>query len=147
MFDRLRRLGREFSELNTRYWSRYSVAPDSPRRQALRELEDELARGADSTGKANTAEEKRRLETVIRQRNGELEELAKGVKALVVTLGAKGSLVIANGRSFEIPAVKPAQVVDPTGCGDAYRAGLLYGVAAGLDWPLTGRLAMLLPPP
>ena len=52
---------REFSELNTRYWSRYSTAPDSPRRQALRELEDELARGADSTGKAHTAEDKRRL--------------------------------------------------------------------------------------
>lgn len=82
---------------------------------------------------------------MLQERTGKkLEELAKGVKALVVTLGAKGSLVIANGRSFEIPAVKPAQVVDPTGCGDAYRAGLLYGLAAGLDWPLTGRLASLL---
>ena len=82
---------------------------------------------------------------MLQERTGrKLEELAKSVKALVVTLGAKGSLVIANGRRFEIPAVKPAQVVDPTGCGDAYRAGLLYGVAAGLDWPLTGKLASLL---
>ena len=63
---------REFSELNTRYWSRYSTAPGSPRRQGLRELEAELARGTDSAGRVPTAEEKRRLATVIRQRNGEL---------------------------------------------------------------------------
>jgi len=82
---------------------------------------------------------------MLQERTGrKLEELAKSVKALVVTLGAKGSLVMAGGRAFEIPAVKPAQVLDPTGCGDAYRAGLLYGIAAGLDWPVAGRLASLL---
>jgi adenosine kinase len=73
-----------------------------------------------------------------------LEDLATEVKALVVTLGAGGSLVMTDGRRMEIPAVKPEQMVDPTGCGDAYRAGLLYGIAAGLDWPVTGRLASLL---
>ena len=46
-----------------------------------------------------------------------------------------------GGKSETIPAVKPAQVVDPTGCGDAYRAGLLYGIASDFDWPTTGRLA------
>jgi adenosine kinase len=35
-------------------------------------------------------------------------------------------------------------VIDPTGCGDAYRAGLLYGIARGMDWQMTGRLASLL---
>jgi len=49
-----------------------------------------------------------------------------------------------NGRSIEIPPITPERVVDPTGCGDAYRAGLLYGIAAGLDWPVTGQLASLL---
>jgi adenosine kinase len=75
---------------------------------------------------------------------GKLEALAKLVKAVVVTMGARGSVIYTGGQQIEIPCVKPQEVVDPTGCGDAYRAGLLYGVAAGLDWPLTGRLASLL---
>jgi len=82
---------------------------------------------------------------MLQDRTGEsIEELAKRVKALVVTLGARGSVIRAGGRQIEIPCVNPQQVVDPTGCGDAYRAGLLYGMAAGLDWQTTGRLASLL---
>jgi adenosine kinase len=73
-----------------------------------------------------------------------LEALARKVKALVVTRGARGSTIMAGGRTVEIPPVTAERVVDPTGCGDAYRAGLLYGIAAGLDWPVTGRLASLL---
>jgi adenosine kinase len=73
-----------------------------------------------------------------------LEQLAKRVRALVVTLGALGSVVLTNGKRIEIPAVKPEAVVDPTGCGDAYRAGLLYGLAQGMDWEVTGRLASLI---
>ena len=73
-----------------------------------------------------------------------LDQIAQRVKALVVTLGAKGSLIFAGGQQIEIPCVKADSVVDPTGCGDAYRAGLLYGIANGMDWPLTGRLASLL---
>ena len=82
---------------------------------------------------------------LLQERTGKsIEELSRLVKALVVTQGAKGSLVIVNGKSETIPPVKPAQVVDPTGCGDAYRAGLLYGIASDMDWPATGRLASLL---
>jgi adenosine kinase len=82
---------------------------------------------------------------MLQERTGaKLEELAKQVKALVVTLGARGSVILTDGRRLEIPAVKAERVLDPTGCGDAYRAGLLYGIAAGLDWPVTGRLASLL---
>jgi adenosine kinase len=66
------------------------------------------------------------------------------VKALIVTLGAQGSQIHAGGKSIEIPCARPAAIVDPTGCGDAFRAGLLYGIANGLDWPLAGRLASLL---
>ena len=82
---------------------------------------------------------------LLQEKTGQtLAALAQHVKALVVTLGAKGSLIYANGRQIEIPCAKPDAVVDPTGCGDAYRAGLLYGIAGGMDWELTGRLASVL---
>jgi adenosine kinase len=73
-----------------------------------------------------------------------LEELARMLDALAVTKGASGSTIYADGQQHEIPSVTPAAVVDPTGCGDAYRAGLLYGIGAGFDWPTTGRLASLM---
>jgi adenosine kinase len=73
-----------------------------------------------------------------------LEDVARRVDALIVTLGADGSRIHAGGRVVSIPAVKPAALVDPTGCGDAYRAGLLYGIAHGWDWERTGRVAALL---
>jgi adenosine kinase len=82
---------------------------------------------------------------LLQERTGAtLEVLAQQVKALVVTEGAAGSTIFTGGRRLQIPAVPAAQVVDPTGCGDAYRAGLLYGIAQGMDWVLTGRLAALL---
>jgi adenosine kinase len=82
---------------------------------------------------------------MLQDRTGKkIEELAKLVKALVVTLGARGSVIHAGGQTIEIPCVNPGEVVDPTGCGDAFRAGLLYGMAAGFDWQLAGRLASLL---
>jgi adenosine kinase len=82
---------------------------------------------------------------MLQERTGrKIEDLARLVKALIVTSGARGSSVYSGGQLVEIPCVRAQEVVDPTGCGDAYRAGLLYGIAAGLDWPLTGRLASLL---
>jgi adenosine kinase len=73
-----------------------------------------------------------------------LEELAREVKALVYTMGEKGSVIMAGSERHEIPSVQADAVVDPTGCGDAYRAGLLYGIAHGWDWPSTGRLGAVL---
>jgi adenosine kinase len=73
-----------------------------------------------------------------------LEKLAKGMKALIQTLGAKGSVIHAGGRTYEIPCVRADAVLDPTGCGDAYRAGLLYGIANSWDWEKTGRLASVM---
>jgi adenosine kinase len=73
-----------------------------------------------------------------------LESLAERVKALIVTLGAKGSVIYAEGQRFDIPCVKADEIIDPTGCGDAYRAGLLYGIARGWDWPTCGRLAAVM---
>jgi adenosine kinase len=73
-----------------------------------------------------------------------LEEIARGVKALVVTLGAQGSLIFAGGKRHEIPVAKAERVLDPTGCGDAYRAGLLYGIARNWSWTDTGKLAAVM---
>jgi len=82
---------------------------------------------------------------LLSERTGlSLEALAARVEALIVTLGAEGSRIHAEGKIVEIPAVRPDQLVDPTGCGDAYRAGLLYGIGQGLGWQRTGRLASLL---
>jgi adenosine kinase len=73
-----------------------------------------------------------------------LEALAREVKALVYTLGANGSVIVAGGERHEIPPVAAHAVVDPTGCGDAYRAGLLYGLAHGWDWQSVGRLGSVM---
>ena len=79
---------------------------------------------------------------IIQDKTGlNLEQLAAKVKALIVTLGGQGSHIYADGQRFEISCVKADKIVDPTGCGDAYRAGLLYGIAQGWDWPTCGRLA------
>ncbi|HET6304050.1 MAG TPA: carbohydrate kinase family protein [Myxococcota bacterium] len=72
------------------------------------------------------------------------EEVVKRVGALVVTLGEHGSRIRSGARGFEIPAVPARAVVDPTGCGDAYRAGLLHGLARGLSLETCGRLGSLL---
>jgi len=82
---------------------------------------------------------------LLAERTGlSLAEIAQRVDALVVTYGADGSRIHVDGQVLDIPAVKPVVVIDPTGCGDAYRAGLLYGIAHGWDWQRTGRLASLL---
>jgi adenosine kinase len=73
-----------------------------------------------------------------------LEDIARGVEALICTQGAKGSFILAGSQRHEIPCVEADAVVDPTGCGDAYRAGLLYGIVHGWDWPRTGRLAAVM---
>lgn len=79
---------------------------------------------------------------IIQDKTGlTLEQLAAKVKAMVVTLGGNGSHIYADGQRYEIPCVEADKIVDPTGCGDAYRAGLLYGIARGWDWPTCGRLA------
>ena len=64
-------------------------------------------------------------------------------QACVVTLGAEGSLIWAGGTVYEIPAVPPQRVEDPTGIGDAFRAGLIKGLALGLSWDLAGRIGAL----
>jgi adenosine kinase len=82
---------------------------------------------------------------LLEERTGrKLEDIAQKVEALILTRGAEGSVIYAGGKRLDIPCARAAQVVDPTGCGDAYRAGLLHGIAAGFDWAKTGRLAALM---
>ncbi len=82
---------------------------------------------------------------LLQSRTGKaLEQLATRVRCLVVTRGAEGARFFVDGTCLAIPAAPAAQVLDPTGCGDAFRAGLLYGIARGWDWPTTGRLASLM---
>lgn len=82
---------------------------------------------------------------LIQDRTGQtLAELSKRVKALIVTLGASGSAIYIDGKPSDIAPVKAKQVVDPTGCGDAYRSGLLYGIVKGFDWATTGKLASVM---
>jgi adenosine kinase len=73
-----------------------------------------------------------------------VEELARHVKALIVTKGGDGSVIYASGQQINIPSVKADALTDPTGCGDAYRAGLLFGIANGMDWQSTGQLGALI---
>ncbi|GLQ95707.1 carbohydrate kinase family protein [Dyella mobilis] len=82
---------------------------------------------------------------LLQQRTGwSAADIASRVKAYIVTLGPRGSLIHAEGTTHEIPPARERQVVDPTGCGDAYRAGLIFGIMKGLDWPTTGRMASLM---
>jgi adenosine kinase len=81
---------------------------------------------------------------MLAERTGQsLEEIAAQVEALIVTRGGAGSWIYAKGARHEIPPARPARVADPTGCGDAYRAGLLFGLQRQLDWATTGRIASL----
>jgi len=71
------------------------------------------------------------------------DRLRRHVPITVMTRGEAGSLITVDGREFEIPPARPTQVVDPTGAGDAFRAGFMLGMARGFSWPVVGRLASL----
>src|ERR1700704_31570 len=82
---------------------------------------------------------------MLQQKTGfTVSDITAQVEALVVTRGAEGSIVYTNGRTLTVPSAAPKAVVDPTGCGDAYRAGLIHGLLHGLDWETTGRVASLM---
>lgn len=80
------------------------------------------------------------LELAKERAKWDLDNILNNVNVLIVTLGEKGSVIYDQKKKLKIPAVK-AKNVDPTGAGDAYRAGILKGLANGWDWEKTGRLA------
>jgi adenosine kinase len=82
---------------------------------------------------------------LLQQKTGwTAQDIVPKVRALIVTRGAQGSVIYTSEGELAIPCAKPKAVVDPTGCGDAYRAGLLHGLLHGLDWQTTGRIASLM---
>jgi adenosine kinase len=82
---------------------------------------------------------------VLMDRTGwTVKQIAERVDALIVTRGGKGASIYARGKVHEIPCAKADSLTDPTGCGDAFRGGLLYGLLKGLDWDTTGRIASLM---
>ena len=82
---------------------------------------------------------------MLQQKTGfAVSDITAQVEALVVTRGAAGSVIYTQGRTLTVPCAKPRAVVDPTGCGDAYRAGLIHGLLHGLNWETTGRVASLM---
>lgn len=72
------------------------------------------------------------------------EELSEMVEAVIITRGGKGSQIYSKGKVHDIPVAKISDIKDPTGCGDAFRAGLLYGILNDIDWDTTGRIASLM---
>lgn len=82
---------------------------------------------------------------MIRERTGyTVTEVADRVRALIITLGAKGSVIYTGRKRIDIPPALPRETKDPTGCGDAFRAGILYGLMEGMDWEQVGRIASLM---
>lgn len=82
---------------------------------------------------------------LIQERTGlSPHEIAERVDALIVTRGAQGSVIYTKGHRHEVPSAKASVLADPTGCGDAYRAGLIYGLQNDMDWETTGRIAALM---
>lgn len=82
--------------------------------------------------------------SILRKKTGLDEaQLLDRIDALVVTLGEQGSRIVAPDGEFLIPVVRPNVVLEPTGVGDAYRAGLLVGLVREFQWPVSGRIAAL----
>ena len=82
---------------------------------------------------------------LLQERTGKsLEDLAEQVEALIVTLGGEGSRIYTDSSRIDIPSAPTSELNDPTGCGDAYRSGLLYGLMDNMDWETTGRIAALM---
>ena len=73
-----------------------------------------------------------------------LDDIAQRVSALIVTRGERGAEIYADGEKIDIPCVEAQKVVDPTGCGDAFRAGLIYGLTNGMDLLTSGQLGSLM---
>jgi adenosine kinase len=83
--------------------------------------------------------------SIVEQRTGKsIEQLAQGLKAVVVTRGANGATLYTEGHQHHIDPVTPSGVVDPTGCGDAHRGGLLYGLTLGWSWQDACKLGNLM---
>jgi adenosine kinase len=81
---------------------------------------------------------------LIQERTGlNKQEILDLVNVLLITSGADGSELMADGNSWHIPVVPPKAIVEPTGAGDAFRGGMIRGMELGLPWPIAGRMGAL----
>jgi adenosine kinase len=83
------------------------------------------------------------LELIEQRTNRDVDGLLELAEIVVTTLGRQGSRIATRGRTVEIPAAPPLREADPTGAGDAFRAGLVAGLLRGLDLEGAGRVASL----
>ena len=82
---------------------------------------------------------------LLQERTGWNEQdIARRVKAYITTRGPKGAEIYADGTVHLVPPAHERRVTDPTGCGDAFRAGLLFGIEKGYDWMTIGRIGNLM---
>jgi len=84
------------------------------------------------------------LQLILDKTNLTISKLATYVDALIITKGSHGSVIYSKGEEITINAIPIKEPVDPTGCGDAYRAGLIYGIIRKYDWAKTGQLASVM---
>jgi len=71
-------------------------------------------------------------------------EIAGKVKAYIATRGPRGAVIHADGTTYDVPPAHERRITDPTGCGDAFRAGLIFGIEKGYDWMTIGRMGNLM---
>jgi adenosine kinase len=82
---------------------------------------------------------------LLQQRTGwSADDIASKVTAYIITQGPRGSLIHVGGEIITVPPARERKVVDPTGCGDAYRAGLIFGIMNNYDWKTIGNMASLM---
>jgi len=82
---------------------------------------------------------------LFKERTGKnLNDIRSQVEALIVTKGEAGAIIYTSKKAIEIPSVKATAILDPTGCGDAFRGGLLYGILNNMDWDVCGKIGSLL---
>ncbi|MEG1679081.1 MAG: carbohydrate kinase family protein [Stenotrophomonas sp.] len=82
---------------------------------------------------------------LLQQRTGWSEtDIVARTKAYITTQGPRGAIIHTPEKTFDIPPAHERRVVDPTGCGDAFRAGLIFGIEKGMDWLTVGRMSNLM---
>lgn len=82
---------------------------------------------------------------LLQERTGWSErEIASKVKSYITTRGPQGAVIYADGKTYDIPPAHERRITDPTGCGDAFRAGLIFGIERDYDWPTIGRIGNLM---
>jgi len=112
-----------------------------PSQQTIWATPEELCEGLDGARFLSVNEYEFNL---IQEKTGLTnQEIRQRTQGILLTKGAHGSEVMVNGDVYEIPAIAPHQVVDPTGAGDAFRAGFMRGMELGLSWEICGRMAAL----